>query len=94
MALNDPDVDGNVQVVGCSTKTYTPEKLEELPSDPDRPQGHPRTRLRKPTFAVGDWIEDVSASTVCAVKGFVPSSVYDRVWDKVLQFRPDLTKPV
>lgn len=92
LALNAPNAEGNFQVVGCSTKTYEPDHLIELPSDAVRPGGHPRTKLKKRTFAVCDWIENVSVSHVQAVKGVVPSTVYERILDKIRECLDDNTK--
>ena len=83
MALNAPDADGHFQLVGCSTKCYTPDWLIKLPSDPNLPNGHPRTKLKKDTWAVCDWTDDVSVADVCSTKGHVPPTVYERVVDKI-----------
>ena len=93
MALESPDSDGRLRVIGCSTKTYSPEKLVELPSDSDRPNGHPRTKLKRRTFAVADWIEDISVSDVCEIKGIVPPTTIDRIWDKIRKYSPATSKP-
>jgi hypothetical protein len=86
MALDEPDKDGTVEVLGCSTKTYTPDWIVPLPCDELRPNGHPRTKLRKPSFAVCDWVETVLASR-CSVKGYVPSSTCERIIVKMNEIR-------
>ena len=87
MAIDAPDIDGHFQVVGCSTKTYTPDWLIRLPSDPHRPKGHPRTKLRRDTYAVCDWTDDVSVADVFSIKGYVPQTVYERIVDKINEIR-------
>jgi len=87
MAMNAPDTDGRFQVIGCSTKNYTADRLIKLPSDPNRPKGHPRTKLKRDTYAVCDWPDDVSVADVCSVKGYVPQTVYERIVDKISEVR-------
>jgi hypothetical protein len=86
MATEAPDENGQFEVVGCSTKTHDPDALVKLPSDPDLPHGHPRTKLKRDTYAVGNWIEVVCINDITGCKGHVPPSVYDRILDKIQKY--------
>jgi mRNA-degrading endonuclease toxin of MazEF toxin-antitoxin module len=85
VALNSPNSDGRLTIVACSTQSYDRALEVELPSDPKR---HPMTKLKKCTFAIVDWIEEISVSDVCEIKGIIPPTTLDRIWDKIRTLSP------
>jgi hypothetical protein len=85
MALNSPNSDGRLTVVACSTQSCDPALEVQLPWDP---KGHPMTKLKKRTFATVDWIEEISVSDVCEIKGIIPPTTLDRIWDKIRTLSP------
>ena len=87
MATDAPDAAGHFEVVGCSTKTYTPDRLIKLPSNPMYQMGTQEPELKRDTYAVCDWPEDVLVGNVCAIKGHVPQTVYERIVDKINEIR-------
>lgn len=79
-----PSSDGTVKAIVCSCQSsYDQDALVELPSDPVRCGGHPRTRLRNRTFAVTTWQETIPVSSLPKVEGVVPSSTFERILDKI-----------
>ena len=93
VALSAPNSEGRFTVVAGSRQSYDPDLEVELPSDPNRPNGHPRTRLKQRTFATVDWIEEISVSDVCEIKGAIPATTLEQIWDKIRQTPPTPSKP-
>jgi mRNA-degrading endonuclease toxin of MazEF toxin-antitoxin module len=92
VVLSAPNSDGWLTVVVASTQSHDQNREVELPSDANR---HPRTKLRKRTFVDIDWVERIriSVDNVPEVKGFVPSTTLERIWDKIREASPTPPEP-
>jgi hypothetical protein len=69
-----------IAAIGCSTRFAEPLGPTEilLPSDPE---GHSGTRLREPTVAVCDWIEEFPAGTPFVTGGMVPGALLRTIFE-------------
>jgi len=88
--VTNPRSDETVKVVVCSCQsTYDQDALVELPYDPMRLGGHPKTRLKKRTFAVTTWQETIHISSLPKIEGVVPASIFERILDKIGKISSD-----
>lgn len=75
VAINNPDSDGNLFVIVCTTQLgrEPPEMEVELPSS--APIRHSLTKLKKRTVALLNWTEEVSVSSIREVGGDCPGPI-------------------
>jgi mRNA-degrading endonuclease toxin of MazEF toxin-antitoxin module len=88
VAISSPDSDGNLYIVGGSTKhARDPEREIELPSAPTR---HPLTNLKKTTFVDAGWIVKIHVNDILQTKGRVPATILVDIQDRIRKIFPDL----
>lgn len=78
---------GSYICVACSTTVYNPNDWcnVALPNDP---VGSTETKLKRPSWAVCNWIVSIEVEKVVDVEGHVPPDLLREIFQKVRQCAP------
>lgn len=83
-SMHDIEHHNDVVAVAASTSSALQDPIpENCVSLPYHPQGNTRTKLRRPTVAVCNWLLVVPKSAILEVAGIVPPHVLATIIEKV-----------
>ena len=85
------DIDVNDPLVAVAvTGTFSNPLRESQVALPFHPSGNTRTKLRRPTVAVCDWIVRIKKADILQVAGIVPPGPLTEIMEKVEALLDDL----